>query len=75
LHLGRTRSSARPDSTRATIDHTCGEAPLGVRLPNVASVWPQEMDHEAQALVDRLHQAHLACDDGWNTLYARVLAA
>jgi hypothetical protein len=33
------------------------------------------MDHEAQALVDGLHQAYLACDDGWNTLYARVLAA
>lgn len=46
-----------------------------MRLPNVASVWPQEMDHEAQALVDGLHQAYLACDDGWNTLYAPVLAA
>jgi len=33
------------------------------------------MDHEAQALVDGLHQAYLACDDGWNTLSARVLAA
>ncbi len=46
-----------------------------MRLPNVASVWPQEMDHEAQALVDGLHQAYLAWDYGWNTLYARVLTA
>ncbi len=46
-----------------------------MRLPHVAPVWPQGMDHEAQALVDGLHQAYLACDYGWNTLYARVLAA
>ena len=48
---------------------------MGVRLPHVAPVSPQGMDHEAQALVDGLHQAYLSCDYGWNTLYARVLAA
>jgi hypothetical protein len=64
----------RLQATLAEGTETSGEIPPGVRLPTIATLWPEDMNREQLAVLDDLHTGYRAVNCDW-THFSRCVTA